>query len=549
MKRKKIKLKILCCLFLGTCNPLFPGERAEHREFARIALDSVLSNCKDDLHVELRNLFIHGTQTPLWNKKSFAEISAFFAEKDRATERSHIPRHSILDQLRPLSASIIESAWRKVQSNNNVKSLEQKGKNVVVNYLLHHLIALRLASAVTDTGNLKLALSYEAIALGYLVDAFSSAHILVKYKSLSWLQPLNYKKAHAFFRSKGAFVINSKGEAWQTFGDELMLWYEPTYRHVLQAARTSIGEVLLAFHIAVDAKPIPHSLLALGNSLPKEYPVKAWVGIETETDFYDKLRLPSLLHLPMPVAATWSKKSDIVDKHGIHQRIHYPQLREVGYHDPDLDEVTQKHLWSRDDIGDSLIFEEFRRVDEIISKDDKDKFARKIFKEDKNFASVRFIQPKKFSPSYYGLLVNAAGGASFNGDSNSTFIIGAGWGLSDKLLFFNNPSFDALYTRIFAEKDRHFISVTFGLSVTEPLIPEKISTFIKAFRLELGSAQEIGESSGLIDDLFNYKIAVGIELPMLEFPFTYAGLTSRIMVQRIFTGSSLHGVYFQIVLH
>ena len=523
----------------------------EHHEFARIALDSVLTEWKAELHPSLKALFFRNdsviTSTSLWNGKSFADVSVAFSENDLSFARSHKAGRSIFEQLKSLPPSLIENTWRAVESDTIVKSLERKDKNVVVNYLLHHLVALQFANragekAASRQQDLKLALRYEAIALSYLVDAFSSAHIFIHYKFLSWLQTCNYRKAHSFFQSKGAFVINSKGEVWQTFGDRLMLWYEPTYRHVLNAATTSLHEVLLVFHSAVTPDRLPVRLSSLGDSLAERYNVDTWLDMRSGgQDYYTILKMPSLLHLPMPVTATWSKK-DIVDKYGIHQRIHYPQLREKGFHDPDLEETIRERLWKREAIPnflDSLFFQKFR--EEFPEKHkktpkDKDEFARTIVRDDTNFASVRFIQPREFLPSYFGLLVNAAGGGSLNGDLKSSFAVGLGFGILDNLLFLNNVSTDLVYQRILANDDRHFYMLTLGGGISLP------TNFVKAFRIELGPATEKFRD-------FGYKIAAGIELPMVEVPFTYAGLTSRIMVQRIFAGSSLHGVYFQIVLH
>ncbi|NIV14173.1 MAG: hypothetical protein GWN62_23740 [Aliifodinibius sp.] len=536
--KKIVKVRLVCFILLSICKLAVSGEKEEHREFARIALDSVLADSKGELHPALAALFLRNdsviTNTPLWDEKSFADISVAFSENDYSPASYHKPGRSILEQLKSLASSEIEKTFSDLESATTVKSFENKDKNVVVNYLLHHLIALRLANragvnAANRHENLKSAFSYEAIALSYLVDAFSSAHMLIKHKFLSGLQPFNYRKAHSFFRNKGVFVINSKGEAWQTFGDGLMLWYEPTYRHVLDGATTSLREVLLVFHLAVASDTLPASLSSLKESLPPAHPVSTWLETRAGQNYYAVHKMPSLLCLPMPVSATWSKKSEVADEHRIHRRIHYPQLRESGLYDPDMDGIDPDFLLSKESVPDWLISGEFER-------DPNPDFAREIIKEDTNFASVRFTQPRSFPPSIYGVLLNAAGGGSFNGDLKSTIVLGAGFGLADNLLFFNNPSADLLYTRIFDNKDRHFITLTFGTGiVVEPI----------AFRFELGKAHEIDRRF----DLFDYKIAAGIELPMLDLSFTYAGITSRIMVQRIFTGSSLHGVYFQIVLH
>ena len=102
---------------------------------------------------------------------------------------------TILDQLRSLdssrlasilkkhAATILSEAKRSQPSSGCLPSEQLSQKNVIVNYLVHHLLALHYADGVGKRRGdaseaFECALIYEAIAQGYLLDAFSSGHIL-----------------------------------------------------------------------------------------------------------------------------------------------------------------------------------------------------------------------------------------------------------------------------------------------------------------------------------------------------------------------------------
>ncbi|HER19989.1 MAG TPA: hypothetical protein ENO14_02980, partial [Chromatiales bacterium] len=125
--------------------------------------------------------------------------------------------------------------------------------NVVANYLVYHAIAIRCAEESVrgaadnmprtlpgHTEWIERALVYEAVALGYLADAFSSSHLLTPvHLPMARLQDANVRAAHEFFATQGAYVSNSMGDVWRTFGDGLMTWYGPAYEYVLDACTRS----------------------------------------------------------------------------------------------------------------------------------------------------------------------------------------------------------------------------------------------------------------------------------------------------------------------
>jgi len=520
------------------------ADLAEHREFSRAALDSALSRCGPLPGSLLEALFIHqgklDAETPLYQGKSFAELSARFSGKDLSRARAHHRGETVLQQLRQLPASLISSAWQAVESSEAAIPVEQKDRHVLVNYLLHHLLALRFAERAAHSSagleDLRRAFVYEAMAQSYLQDAFSAAHILLEIKAFSALQATNYSKAHAFFNSKGVFVVNSAGDAWQAFGDGLLLWRQPAYEHLLRACATSLEELLLVFFSEAGSGEIPECLRKLHASLPPEFPAQTWLEDRPGSEYYEKLRMPSLLSLPMPMAATWSKQEETVDAHGIHRRGQRPQLRESGLHDPDDAGIDLMFLPPRQAVPDWLVFDEFKGV---ISSDS----TRKLIRENPAFASVRYIQTRRFSPAYAGFLFSAAGGIFVHPGTEGAVGAGIGYGVLDRLLLLANVSLDLRYVQMGWPADRQYLATSVGGGLHFAL--PRALRLLDTFRFEMGNAWEWGSRF----DLFDSRIAVGVELPSLPLGFTYAGLKPRLMFQRIDTGATVSAFYLQIVLH
>ena len=70
--------------------------------------------------------------------------------------------------------------------------------------------------------------------------------------------------------------------------------------------------------------------------------------------------MPSLMYLPMPVAAAWSHRTDSLDQHGIRIRHYYPQLWESGLLDPDPDGLDADFLYARSSVPAWMIPEPLR---------------------------------------------------------------------------------------------------------------------------------------------------------------------------------------------
>ncbi len=78
---------------------------------------------------------------------TFGNIAAFFSGDDLAQSRCHMKGNTIMQQLDPLSASYIDEVWDRIKNApDDIQGLEVTNQNVVFNYLLYHLIALRFAS-------------------------------------------------------------------------------------------------------------------------------------------------------------------------------------------------------------------------------------------------------------------------------------------------------------------------------------------------------------------------------------------------------------------
>lgn len=531
-------------------------EKEEQRLVADSALAVVLVECglahDDSLVFTFENGLSIRLGRKLWENKIFGEICESFSEEDISRSRFHERGRTISQQLQRLTNSIIDAAWRERGGSDAsgavvtgswpaVRSAEQSNQNVVANYLLHHLIALRFAGIAGKQGRegkeaLRRALIYEAMAQSYLTNAFSAGHLLVPLSdALSSFHPINNKQAHDFYGSEGVFVVNAAGEVWQTFGDKLLHWYAPTYTHVFDACKISLRELFLSYYVSVENGDVPECLSKWAQSVSigasKEEMVKAWMSAQDGEKYFSTSRMPTLLLLPMPTSATWSVRTELVDEHGIHQRKHYPQLREDGLHDPDVEGIDIEFLYSQATVPTSMIPSLLRNQS-----------PQELIKSHPDYASVRYIQERNFPPSYAGLLVSVGGGIVFQGNGNrSGTSVGLGYGLVDDLLVLNKLSLEAALMPSFNDARRLLIAPTLGVGVKLPTFLE----WIEAGRLEGGYAWGLRapfKSHGA-------KLAVGFESPTLPLGFTYAGVMVRLKYQWLCLERTLHGVWGEIVLH
>ncbi|MCH9032480.1 MAG: hypothetical protein IIB00_09515, partial [candidate division Zixibacteria bacterium] len=129
----------------------------------------------------------------------FGDICANSSKHDFADERFHERRKSISEQLNRLTDSVYQELLL-------CDTCRFKPSNVVEGYLVNHMRALnkvgyRNISKKETQENLQEALHTEALAQGYLQDAFSAGHIL-SYNDLflSSLQSRNKRQAHNYHR-------------------------------------------------------------------------------------------------------------------------------------------------------------------------------------------------------------------------------------------------------------------------------------------------------------------------------------------------------------
>ncbi len=531
------------------CFPVVAGgwEKAEHRQLGERAFAQILHNCQvsdgDSLVFIFNSNCSIKISSRFWENQNFGELCASFSGNDRSRARFQESGRTILQQLQSLKAAAVEEVWggleRQNSSANGVsgRPAERSRGNVVANYLLHHLMALRFArlagtKKIGPEVALTRALVYEAIAQTYLADAFSSGHLLVPLNDPFYvLHSRNNQEAHDFYCSEGVFVMNSKGEVWQTFGDRLLRWYAPSYEHVLQACHTSLCELFFVLYVLADSK-IPEALEKWSRPFTKDSPkavVKTWLANHEGGKYYSEVRLPTLLLLPMPVSATWSVKNEKDDNPRNNHRKHFPQLFEKGFHDPELENFARNFLYRKEHVPDWMIPEELSQ-----------KNPQKLIKSHPDFASVRYFQKSSFSPSYVGLLLSTHAGAVFMKKGKGRGLsFGLGYGLIDDFLLFNKASFDIALTPGLDEPGRLLLGPTFGYGI-------KVSLHrVEAVRIETGYAWGLRspfKSKG-------FQLALGLESETISLGFTYIGVTFRLNYRWFWVEQTKQGLFLEAVLH
>ncbi len=472
---------------------------------------------------------------------SFGEWCAWFAGPDRHPSRFHARGKTILQQLAYLSGDRLESAWQARRGGRVIKT-DRGVRTVVANYFLYHHLALRFASQAAMSGSSNLetlgcALIYEALAQGYLADAFTAGHLLVPMQDRwSRLHRVNNRKGVEHHNREGVYVINSRGEVWIAFGNHLLEWYPPNYEKVLEACTCSLRELFLVYHAQQPDHKIPPALAQWGESAAEGRDIRDWIGLWLSVKegivYYAELRLPTLLLLPMPVSAAWSLRLGEKDSHGIHRRRIYPQLREPGFHDPDLIREEREFLYPRDAVPEWLIPPQLS-----------DHSPEYLIRHDADIASVRFVQEWSLAPSFSGLLFSLAGEAAFTpGWQGLGTSVGLGYGLAtDELILINNVSLQLSLSPGLRESRRFLLSPSmgFGLKLPSPF------HLWEAYRVDLGYA------FGLKDPYRAHGavLGVGVEFPTFCLGFTYAGCTVRVLYRAYFLERTLHGLSLEMVLH
>jgi hypothetical protein len=298
-----------------------------------------------------------------------------------------------------------------------------------------------------------------------------------------------------------------------------------------------LREVCLVRSLAGGHTTPPHALLAwFEEQLPTANlyeTVASWLQVREGGQYYSLLRMPSLMLIPTPVAATWSLRLEETDEHGIHSRRHYPQLRENGLHDPDLREIDRGFLASRQAVPDWLVFPKLQDAD-----------PEQLIRRDPTIASVRFVQDRDKAPSFVGGILTVGGGyvAKGAGQGFGTSV-GLGFGVIDELAPLRKlPSLHRLSVEV-AYQPR---VDTKGRSVLSPYLAYQIKVpGLWVFHVETGyvfGLREPYKQRGA-------RAAIGVSTRTLPLGFTYLGATIRLKYQAYYLEEIIGGIYLELVLH
>ncbi len=449
---------------------------------------------------------------------TFASMCAEAAVDDHSAGRYHLERRTVLEQLEGLGAARIDTLTNRARRGDQdllrgdrhrlrgrVRDLDVG--NVVANYLVHHVAALRIAAdaaapafaaraGASDADSLlRWALLYEAIAQGFLADAFSAGHLMPPPgRRLRALHPTNRQRLHDHYGSQGLYVLDARGETWHTLGDRLLLWYGPSFDHVFDACLASITEVLVA---------------GRGGTIAQGIAGPEWLS---------RMRLPALLRIPTVAIATWSVSTDSLDTHGLRIRHHYPQLRETGGHDPTLEPGEVRRLPTAAALPDWMIAPELFKTDPLV-----------LVREHPDYASARFIQPRRPPASFKGI-VASVGQAWFQGATGAGGQLRYGLGYApsgESPLVLRRMSVDALLLEPIATDGPRPVAFTVGFSFKLPglgIWREPWLRWIEYVRFSGGHAW--GRVPPPLHDGARYT--VGIESPPLPVKLTNAAVCLRL---------------------
>ncbi len=387
-------LTLLLALSVGVT----PWKDDEHRFLAENALEAVLRDFDGRLFVDDGEPL--STQSQIWRGTSFGDLVVAFAHDDYSPSRYQEAGKTIYRQLEEVSADRIAEYWDYARTLELVEGRSPRtpeARTAVANFLVAHVVALRLADGARDKGPQALmrALFYEAIAQGYLTDAYSAGHIRVpRHDFLQAVHPVNNRKGHDLDNINGVFVINGRNQVWQAFGDGALGWYAESYRQVLNASVGALREVFLVYAVATG--DVPPALVDWVKSLGGDTPERLaadWLAPKSGQEYYRTiLGMPSLSLIPMPISATWSIRTRQLDGNGVRQRIHFPQLREHGLHREGLPELVRRQLYSSSDLPERFLAPGLMDTSVVRLTDNPDA------------ASVEFVQLDKIPADYAGVL-------------------------------------------------------------------------------------------------------------------------------------------------
>lgn len=496
----------------------------EHRALADSVFTHFLNRCKCSEFT---------SEKPLWKDLTFAGIAGRETDFDLVAARFHDRGKTILEQLQGLSSDDVTKLMAIVTGPDSPDGLypqELSQPNVIRSYLLHHLAALRLA----EHDNVRKALIFEAMAQSFLIDAFSSGHMLVPMGDLFYgLHPVNTQDAHGHFSVEGTFVMNSHGQVWRAFGDGLLEWYDRSYDHIYEACLTSLQEVFLVYYRSKGI--VPDVLKQWAEILPQKDIIHEWTQSHDAAFYLDSLRMPALLLIPVPVAAAWSIRRHEVDANGSHLRSYYPQVREcrdVRFRSDNIDEeflhaAASYPAWALPDF----FLAPQSHLDSLI-------------RYDTAVASVKYVQERYFPPSYGGLLL--AGSWSL-GSTEHYYAISAGMDLGADLLMIDKLSAECSFINFRGSYERRLVSPAAGFSFHPGLLFQ--SEDLPAIHVACGYAWGWTEQHSAHGGRLDIGLEPGRQMRWLKFPGTYLGILPRLNYQVFYLEQNIHALTFSIMLH
>lgn len=531
---------LLLSLIAGTSveREATPWQADEHRALADSAFRIVLRDLGPSVpHDPTSTEAMLDVRTVVWHELNFGRLAEHFARDDGAASRFQTAGQSVYQQLEQLSMSDIEAFWNLASSESEGTATNDpvipNGGNVVANFLLCHLAALRFARIAASSqspapGAFRSMLVYEAIAQGFLADAHASGHLLVpRHDPFQALHPVNNRRAHDYYSTEGVFVVNGRFQAWEAFGDGLLTWYARSYRQVLAAGVSSLREVFLVYFATKGS--IPHRLQEWLDSMtdrPAGKVADDWLEWKSGAAYYERgMGLPSLNYIPMPVSATWSIRSEVKGAHGTRIRRQYPQFREAGYHDPDLLSVVKNRLYSKSAFPSRFIPWELGLVGDPATAAD----------SSRNAASVEYVQVHNLPADFAGFLVEVGAGA-LTDDEKSVPAISAriGYGIAENILVASHLSVNAGITMPF--EDNRVTPVTITAGANPGGLP---------LRLEAGYATTT-------DDLFSESapaLAAACDLTSQLLGLTYISVSVRLRYGIMLFDDIVHSTSIQIAFY
>jgi hypothetical protein len=356
--------------------------------------------------------------------EALAEICVRSSQDDLAPSRYQVRGLTPYQQAAVITPEEIEEIVTSIIDDPPTEQVFRPyADNVVANYIVYHSIAIACAqrsrgdwahvrrhTVLARSEWLEHALVFEAVALGYLADAFSSSHILTPvHLPLSVWQGANVRAAHEFFATQGAYVL-ARGQVWQTFGDGLLEWYSGAHERVVKEYEDSVSDLLLT-----RANPV-------------------W----DQASIWEAAR-----RIPCVVVASWRPPRGPANL----------QFREDGLHDPDL-HADRRFLYSQEAVLSGPWG---------LAGPDPDYVT-----------SVEYHQTLDYPPVFTGLLLMTGGGVLVKDDGGGavgSVAAGYAWAAPVPLLKQVRTSVELEYVYRLGDPDRRVIVPRYAVGLGSPIVP------------------------------------------------------------------------------